>query len=89
MGVGKSPLEEGVATTPVFLPRESHGQRSLDTTEATWCTHVCQTLSDLYVFSHFIPGIVLLSGYYNLPFTDEENESEKLKSFFFFFFFKL
>ena len=25
----EDPLEEGVATTPVFLPRESHGQRSL------------------------------------------------------------
>ena len=42
-GVGKIPLQEG--STPVFLPRESHGQRSLavyspeghkelDTTEA-------------------------------------------------------
>ena len=40
------PLEEGMETTPVFLHRESHGQRSLvgygtkghkesDTTEAT------------------------------------------------------
>ena len=26
--VGKIPLEEGMVT-PVFLPRESHGQRSL------------------------------------------------------------
>jgi len=26
--LGKS-LEEGMATTPVFLPEESHGQRSL------------------------------------------------------------
>ena len=25
----KDPLEEGMATTPVFLPRKSHGQRSL------------------------------------------------------------
>ena len=25
----KDPLEEGMATTPVFLPGESHGQRSL------------------------------------------------------------
>ena len=25
----KGPLEEGMATTPVFLPRESHGQRNL------------------------------------------------------------
>ena len=43
---GEDPLEEGMATTPVFLPRESHGQRSLagygpwghkesDTTEVT------------------------------------------------------
>ena len=39
------------------------------------------TMHDLYVFSHLIPGIVLLSGYYNLPFTDEENESEKLICF--------
>ena len=42
----EDPLEEGMASTPVFLPRESHGQRSLaghspwgrrelDTTEAT------------------------------------------------------
>ena len=42
----EDPLEEGVATTPVFLPGESHGQRSLagcsprghkelDTTEVT------------------------------------------------------
>ena len=36
-------LEEGMATTPLFLPREPHGQRSLegysckesDTTDAT------------------------------------------------------
>ena len=27
--VGKIPLEEGIATPPVFLPGESHGQRSL------------------------------------------------------------
>ena len=25
----EDPLEKGVATTPVFLPEESHGQRSL------------------------------------------------------------
>ena len=25
----KDPLEKGMATTPVFLPGESHGQRSL------------------------------------------------------------
>ena len=25
----EDPLEEGMATTPVFLPEESHGQRSL------------------------------------------------------------
>ena len=25
----EDPLEEGVATAPVFLPGESHGQRSL------------------------------------------------------------
>ena len=25
----EDPLEEGMATTPVFLPRESHGQRNL------------------------------------------------------------
>jgi len=25
----EGPLEEGMATTPVFLPGESHGQRSL------------------------------------------------------------
>ena len=42
----EDPLEEGMATTPVFLPGESHGQSSLvgyspwgrkesDTTEAT------------------------------------------------------
>ena len=42
----EDPLEESMATTPVFLPGESHGQRSLvghspqghtesDTTEAT------------------------------------------------------
>ena len=46
----EDPLEEGVATTPVFLPGESHGQRSLagcsprghkelDTTEVT--EHIC------------------------------------------------
>jgi len=28
LGSGRS-LEEGMATTAVFLPRESHGQRSL------------------------------------------------------------
>ena len=48
--LGRSP-REGNAPTPVFLPRESHGQRSLvdygpkgleksDTTEATY-THAC------------------------------------------------
>ena len=26
---GEDPLEEGMATSPVFLPGESHGQRSL------------------------------------------------------------
>ena len=26
---GEDPLEEGMATTPGFLPEESHGQRSL------------------------------------------------------------
>ena len=37
----KDPLEVGMATTPVFLPGESHGQRSLagckesNTTEVT------------------------------------------------------
>ena len=38
----EDPLEEGMATHPVFLPGESHGQRSLagysaqlDTTKAT------------------------------------------------------
>ena len=49
----EDPLEEGMATTPVFLPGESHGQRGLagyslqgctelDMTEATWhtCTHI-------------------------------------------------
>ena len=25
----ENPLEQGMATTPVFLPRESHAQRSL------------------------------------------------------------
>ena len=25
----ENPLEQSMATTPVFLPRESHGQRSL------------------------------------------------------------
>ena len=28
----EDPLEEGMATTPVFLPGESHGQRSLGAT---------------------------------------------------------
>ena len=28
-GLGRFPLEEGVAPTPVFLPGESHGRRSL------------------------------------------------------------
>ena len=46
VAVGNIPLEEGMATTPVFLPGESHERRSLvgyspwdrkesDTTEAT------------------------------------------------------
>ena len=46
VGVRNIPLEEGMATTPVFLPGESHGRRSLagyspwdrtesDTTKAT------------------------------------------------------
>ena len=47
----EDPLEKGMATTPVFLPGESHGQRSLmgygtwghkelDLTEAT--SHACK-----------------------------------------------
>ena len=47
----EDPLEEGMATTPVFLPGESHGWRSLvgysawsckesDMTEATDHTHI-------------------------------------------------
>ena len=46
----EGPLEEGMATTPAFLPGESHGQRSqagyspegheeTDTTEATQPAH--------------------------------------------------
>ena len=31
----EDPLEEGMATTPVFLPGESHGQRSL-TSYSPW-----------------------------------------------------
>ena len=30
--VWEDPLEEGTATAPVFVPGESHGQRSLGTT---------------------------------------------------------
>ena len=48
----KDPLEEGMETTPVFLPGESHGHRSLvgfslqchkesDTTVVTEHTHTC------------------------------------------------
>ena len=52
----EDPLEEGMATTPIFLPGESHGQRSLvgcspqghkesDTTERlsthSWFTKFC------------------------------------------------
>ena len=29
----EDPLEKGLATTPVFLPRESHEQRSLEATD--------------------------------------------------------
>ena len=47
---GEDPLERGLATSPVFLPGKSHGQRSLadyspwghkelDMTEYT-CTHI-------------------------------------------------
>ena len=51
----EDPLEEGIEPTPVFLPGESHGQRSLagyspwgrkelDINEETWHTHSCKTL---------------------------------------------
>ena len=51
---GEDPLEEGMATHSIFLPGESHGQKSLvdyspwgrkesDTAEVTW--HACM-LSD-------------------------------------------
>ena len=33
----EDPLQEGMATTPVFLPGESHGQRSLAGYSAWGC----------------------------------------------------
>ena len=36
-------LEEGVATTPVFLPGESHGQRSLVGYSPECCTELDMT----------------------------------------------
>ena len=55
--VGKIPCRRAGQPTPVFMPGESHGQRSLmghcqrgckelDTTEATEHTH------NIYIFSH-------------------------------------
>ena len=49
----EDPLDKGMATTPVFSPGESHGQRSLvgcspwghkesETSEATWHAHALE-----------------------------------------------
>ena len=49
----EDPLDKGMATTPVFSPGESHGQRSLagyspqghkesETPEATWHAHALE-----------------------------------------------
>ena len=67
------PLEKGMATTPIFLPRESHGQSSLegnsprdhkesDTTDTFTCSQ------GLVVFSQYqTKSLDLESGGLNLP----------------------
>ena len=40
---GEDPLEEGMATHSVFLPRESHGQRSLAGYSPWGCTESVMT----------------------------------------------
>ena len=60
--MGKTPLEEGMATTQVFLPGESHGQRGLGATihgvtesmiEATERTH--GSIKDNINFKDMVP----------------------------------
>ena len=57
-GSGRFPWRRARQPTPVFLPRESHGQRSLagyspldhkesGTAEATWHAHTCSSISSL------------------------------------------
>ena len=67
----EDPLEEGIATSPVFLPGESHGQRSLpgyspkvckelNTTEATW--HGMATLKTCFFRTRNIFYLTVLLG---------------------------
>ena len=63
-GSGKIPWKRKWQPTPVFLPKEFHGQRSLmgsspwghklsDMTEATWQTHTLFWVLGTYGIHHF------------------------------------
>ena len=92
---GKDPLEEAWNSTPVFLPRESHKQRSLaghsprgrtesNSTEATQHSHT------LPITKHFITGVFYDTVYAILCFFLEQTKdyqihgSNKLHCFLFF-----
>ena len=77
--VGKSPWKRAWQPTPVFLPRESHGQRSLagcsprghkesDTTEVTERTHTPDSdfFTSLFVFSVWDIIVYLVGHPYTL-----------------------
>ena len=47
----EDPLGEGMATTPVFLPGESHGQRSLEGYSPWGCKELDKTKTSDYEYS--------------------------------------
>ena len=63
--LGKSPGEGNDLPTPVFLPGEFHGERSLPSYRAWDCKQsdmteeiaLCFKLSDILVIKHYIPYI--------------------------------
>ena len=52
-GLERSPLEKGVVTTPVFLPGEFHGQRSL-VGYSPWGHKESDTTEQLTLSLHFV-----------------------------------
>ena len=79
--VGKIPWRRAWKPTPVFLPRESHGQRSLagcspqglkelNTTEATW--HTClHTGSQMQCVRSSVVALKFLVEPYGIQFPDQ------------------